>query len=257
MTDSASLKIDRAKEHVTELHLLLQKQRPYTYVLETDTKAGQRATFAKRNESVIHRAAIICGDAVHNLRAALDHAYWEIVSPFATTDKERRGLQFPFSETGARVDEALKTRLADRVSPSFYKFLLDLKPHGELGGNEYLWLIHKFDILDKHKLLIPTGDYSRISSETLIKQVPDFPAGLINCGFGQNKRDVAWSIPIMNRAQRRAAQIPDTGVLEKILDVPVDLIFTGTGYVNHLPVIPTLYNLINVASSTIQAMRNT
>lgn len=256
MTDSAILKIDRATEHVTELKALFQKQRPFVYVLETDTKAGQRATFAKRNESVIHRAAVICGDAVHNLRSALDHAYWEIVSPFANTDKERRGLQFPFSETEVRLDEAIKTRLADRVSPSFYQFLLDLKPHCELGGNVYLSLIHKLDILDKHKLLIPTGDYTRLSSEILIKQVPDFPRGLVSCGFGQNNRDVAWNILSMNRTQRRAARIPNTGVLEQILDVPIDMVFTVTGYINHRPVIPTLHKLIDVASSTIQAMRN-
>jgi hypothetical protein len=256
MTDSASLKIHRATEHVNELNLLFQKLRPFTYVLETNTKTGQRATFAKRNESVIHRAAIICGDAVHNVRAALDHAYWEIVSPFATTDKERRGLQFPFSETEVRLDEAVKTRLADRVSPSFYQVLLDLKPHGEPGGNEYLALIHKLDILDKHKLLIPTGDYTRISSEMLVKQVPDFPRGLVNCAFGQNNRDVAWNIPPMNRAQRRAARIPETGVLEQNLNVPVEIVFTIAGYVNHSPVIPTIHKLIDAANSTIQVMRN-
>ena len=186
MTDSAALKIDRATEHVNELNELFQKQRPFSYILETNTKTGQRATFAKKNEAVIHRAALICGDVIHNLRSALDHAYWEVVSPVATTEKERRLLQFPFSETEARLDETVKTRLADRVSPSFYQTLIDLKPHGEPGGNELLSLIHKLDIIDKHKLLIPTGDYTRLSSEMLIKQVPDFPRGLINCGFGQN-----------------------------------------------------------------------
>ncbi|PIV44623.1 MAG: hypothetical protein COS27_01300, partial [Nitrospirae bacterium CG02_land_8_20_14_3_00_41_53] len=188
MTDSAALKIDRATEHVNELNELFQKQRPFSYILETNTKTGQRATFAKKNEAVIHRAALICGDVIHNLRSALDHAYWEVVSPVATTEKERRLLQFPFSETEARLDETVKTRLADRVSPSFYQTLIDLKPHGEPGGNELLSLIHKLDIIDKHKLLIPTGDYTRLSSEMLIKQVPDFPRGLINCGFGQNNR---------------------------------------------------------------------
>jgi hypothetical protein len=256
MTDSADLKIHRATEHVNELNVLFQKQRPFSYVLETNTKTGQRATFAKRNESVIHRAAVICGDAIHNLRSSLDHAYWDIVSPFAITDQERRWLQFPFSETEARLDDSVKMRLADKVSPSFYQALLDLKPHGEPGGNEYLALIHKLDILDKHKLLIPTGDYTRISSEMLIKQVPDFPRGLVNCGFGQNNRDVGWNIPPMNRAQRRSALIPETGVLEKKLDVPVDIVFTVTGSVHFRPVIPTLHKLIDVARSTIRVMRN-
>jgi hypothetical protein len=256
MIDSAALKIDRATEHVNELNVLFQKHRPFTYVLETNAKTWQRATFAKRNESVIHRAAIICGDAVHNLRAALGHAYWDIVSPFAATDKERRLLQFPFSETKAGLDEAVKKKLADRVSPSFYQVLLDLKPHGELGGNEYLALIQKLDILDKHKLLIPTGDYTRISSEMLIKQVSDFPLGLVNCGFGQNNRDVVWNIPPMNRAQRRTERIPEIGILEKELNVPVDIVFTITGYVNHRSMIPMLHKLIDVTNATIHAMRN-
>lgn len=256
MTDSAMLKIHRATEHVNELNALFQKKRPFTYVLETNTMTGQRATFAKRNEAVINLAALICGDVVHNLRSALDHAYWALVSPVATTDWERKNVQFPYSETGARLDDAVKKRFADRVSPTFYQALLDLKPHGEPEGNEFLALIHKFDILDKHKLLIPTGDYTRLSSETLIKQVPDFPRGLVNCGFGQNNRDVAWNILPMNRAQRRSSRIPESGILEQELNVPVDIVFTITGYVDHRPVIPTLHKLIDVASSTIQVIRN-
>lgn len=256
MTDNAMLKIHRATEHFNELNALFQKKRPFTYILETNTKTGQRATFAKRNEAVINRAALICGDVVHNIRAALDHAYWEIVSPVATTDKEMRNLQFPFSETEARLDEAIKTRLADRVSPAFYQALLDLKPHGEPGGNEFLALIHKLDILDKHKLLIPTGDYTRLSSEMLIKQVPDFPRGLGNCGFGQNHRDVAWSIPPMNRGQRRSAKIPESGILEQELNVPVDIVFTVAGCVHFRPVIPTLHNLIDAAETTVRVMKN-
>lgn len=256
MTDSAMLKIHRATEHVNELNVLFQRKRPFTYVLETNTKAGQRATFAKRNETVIHRAALICGDVIHNLRAALDHAYWEIASPVATTDKERRNLQFPFTETEARLDEAVKARLADRVSPAFYQALLDLKPHGEPGGNEFLALIHKLDVLDKHKLLIPTGDYTRLSSEMLIKQVPDFPRGLVNCGFGQNNRDVAWDIPPMNRAQRRSARIPESGIFEQELNVPVDIVFTVAGPVDFRPVIPTLHKLIDVAEITVRVMQN-
>lgn len=256
MADSAALKIHRASEHINELNVLFQKMRPFTYVLETNTKTGQRATFAKRSETTIEKAAVICGDIVHNLRAALDHAYWEIVSPVATTDKERRNLQFPFSETEARLDEAVKTRLADRVSPTFYQALLDLKPHGEPGGNEFLALIHKLDIIDKHKLLVPTGDYTRLSSEMLIKQVPDFPRGLDNCGFGQNHRDVVWNIPPMNREERRSAKIPDSGILEQELNVPVDIVFTLEGSISLRPVIPTLHRLIDVADATVRIMRN-
>jgi hypothetical protein len=258
MTDSAMLKIHRATEHVNELNAMFQKKRPFTYVLETNIKTGQRATFARRNEAVINRAALICGDVVHNIRSALDHAYWEIVSPVATTDRERQNVQFPFCETEARLDEAIKTRLADKVSQAFYQALFDLKPHGESGGNEFLALIHRLDILDKHKLLIPTGDYTRLSSEMLIKQVPDFPSGfgIVNCIFGQSHRDVSWSIPPMNRGQRRSAKIPESGILEQELNVPVEIVFTVTGSDRFRPIIPTLHKLIDVAETTVSIMRN-
>jgi len=256
MTDSASLKISRATEHINELNVLFQKKRPFTYAVETNTNTGQRSTFAKRNEAVIDQAALICGDIVHNLRSALDHAYWDVVSPVATTDRERKNLQFPFSETEARLNETVKTRLADRVSPSFYQALLDLKPHGDNGGNEFLYLIHKFDIIDKHKLLIPTGNYTKISSAMLIKQVPDFPKGLVNCSFGQCHRDVSWDIPPMNRGQRRSAKIPDSGILEQELNVPVDIVFTVAGASHFRTVIPTLYKLIDVAIITVDIIKS-
>lgn len=253
--DSANLKIHRASEHVLALEALFQKKRPFIYTLETNTKSGQRATFAKRNEAVIQSAALICGDIVHNLRSALDHAYWDIVSPVVTTENERRLLQFPFVETEARLVKTVKKRFADRVTPAFSQALLNLRPHGEPGGNELLYLIHKLDIIDKHKLLIPTGDYTRLSSAILVKQIPDFPRGLVNCEFGQNNKDVVWNIPYMNRAQRRAAKIPDSGVLEQELNVPVDIVFNLEAAGDVRLMIPTLHQLIDVTKASIFIMR--
>ena len=255
MLDSAALKVQRASEHIETLVSLFQKNRPFGYVLETNTKTCQRATYAKRNEAVIQKAALICGDVIHNLRSALDHAYWQIVSPVATSESERKAIQFPFSETEAQLAASVKRRLAHKVSPSFYQAILDLKPHGEASGNEFLALIHKFDILDKHKLLIPTGDYTRLSSEMLIRQVPDFPLNLINCSFGQNRRDIVWNIPPMNREQRRAAKTPDSGIIEKELNVSVDIVFTGEGATHSRPVVPTLLKLVDAASTTLSIIK--
>lgn len=254
--DSAILKIDRATEHINELNVLFNKTRPFTYALETNTKTGQRSTFARRNEAVVNRAALICGDIVHNLRSALDHAYWDIVSPLATTENERKLLQFPFCEAEARLDDTIKKRLANRVSPTFYQALLDLKPYGEPGGNEFLSLLHKLDIIDKHKLLIPTGDYTRLSSDIIRKQVPDFPPGLVDCHFGQNNRDVGWDIAPINREQRRKLKIPTSGILEQKLNVPVDIVFAVTNGTHIRPVIPTLHQLVDVVKATISIMRN-
>ena len=66
-----------------ELNKLFREKRPFTYVLETNTKTGQKATFARRNEIVANDAAIIIGDVIHNLRASIDYAYWEATNAFA------------------------------------------------------------------------------------------------------------------------------------------------------------------------------
>jgi hypothetical protein len=131
-----------------------------------------------------------------------------------------------------------------------------LKPHGEPGGNEFLSLLHKLDIIDKHKLLIPTGNYTRLSSDIIRKQVPDFPTGFVDCHFGQSHRDVVWDIPAMNREQRRRAKIPLSGILEQKLNVPVDIVFAVADVVSLRPVIPTLHQLVDVTTTTIGIMRS-
>jgi hypothetical protein len=254
MTISAQLKIDRASKHIIELNELFSKERPFTYILETNTETGERATFAKKNETVIEAAAVICGDAIHNLRSALDHAYWDIVSPLVQ-EWELRNVQFPFSETAARLDVSIKNRLAERVSPTFFKALVDLKPHGELGGNELLYLIHQSDIFDRHKLFIPTGDYTRISSDMIVAQVPDFPfRGTM--GFGQNRRDVVWNVMPLTPAQRIMAGLGASPILEKELNVPVDIVFAVGAGPHSRPMIPTLHQLVDITSTTISVLRN-
>lgn len=53
MANSANLKVDRAAKHVAELDDLFREQRPFSYILETDLKTGERATFAKKDEAVV------------------------------------------------------------------------------------------------------------------------------------------------------------------------------------------------------------
>ena len=253
MIDSASLKVGRAAKHIDELNVLFQEHRPFTYVLEGNAKTGERAIYGKKNEAVIQQAALICGDVVHNIRAALDHAYWEIVSPHIT--KGQANVQFPFSKTAAHLDETIRKRLAHQVSDAFFKAMRAFEAHGERGGNELLYLIDQLDIPDKHRSLIPTANYKRLSSNIIRAQVPDFPVGLSNCGFGRNHRDVVWKVQPMSRIHRRRANVPHSGIFEQELDVPIDIVFAVAAAGEVRPVIPTLYQIADVATDTIKGMR--
>lgn len=255
MTDSATLKVHRASENIFELNELLSESRPFRYVIETNANTGQRTTRPKQNESVINAVALLCGDAIHNLRTALDHAYWEIVSPHVP-EGDRASIQFPFSKTEARLDEAVKNRLAHRVSPKFFDAIIALKPHREPGGNELLYFIHEMDLLDKHRLLIPTGDYTQISGAIIRRQVPDFPMMLASISVGQNREgDVSWFIAPLDEEKRRALNVPESGILEQELDIPVQIVFSVAPAGHQRPVVPTLHQLVDVTKETVRIMR--
>ncbi|MFT5657769.1 MAG: hypothetical protein ACI9KN_001043 [Gammaproteobacteria bacterium] len=249
--DSSLLKIKRAEKHLAELSSLFRSKKPFRYFVETNCKTGQRATFAKRDETVASDAAIIIGDIIHNLRSAVDHAYWNCTKTHAKSDKERKNIQFPITSTEDALLSSVLPGLPKRVSESFCTALETLKPYRD-SGNKLLCAIHDLDILDKHKLLIPTGNFTKITSTILQKQIPDFPSGIIDCGAGNCHRDVAWNIRPMTWTERRKAKIPASNIIEKELDVPVDIVLNDLE--SFKPAIEALNELIEIAKTTIDTL---
>ncbi|TCJ26589.1 hypothetical protein E0X81_12830 [Halomonas sp. GDM18] len=221
--NSAYLKVQRAEKHLFDLVSFFEKSKPFGYFLEINYKTGGRATFAKRNAEVANEAALIIGDVLHNLRASLDHAYWDCTEKYAKSDGERRQIQFPIVSTHAALRDSVLPGLPVRVSHDFALALEGLRPYRE-NGNILICAIHDLDVLDKHKLLVPTGNFTRIDSEMIRKLVPDFPQGLSDCGFGDNHRDVGWRVNPMSRHQRRRLRIPPSSIVEQELEVPVDIV---------------------------------
>ena len=254
-SDQAILKVDRAAERIAELNTFLNETRPFRYFVKTDLDACKRSTFAEENHTAVDRTAIIIGDAAHNLRSALDFAYGEIVLPFATSPKERRAVQFPFSQTRDRLEEAVKNRLAHRVSDRFFKAIMRLLPHHEEGGNRMLAIIDEIDIPDKHTGLAPVADYRRISFDLLRTQIPDFPNLGGNIQVQGGVGDVQW--PLNGIPPDLGDAIPPfTGIFKKQIDVPIDIVIKVRGDGFGMPAVPTLNKLIDTVKGTIAIMRN-
>lgn len=258
MVSSAGLKLSRAERHIAELEDVIRTERPFRYVLETNTQTLERATYARRNELAVQQVGLIIGDVIHALRCSLDHVYWDRVSPFATNDAERRRIQFPFISDAARLEKAAKDKYADRVSESFYRTLIDLKPFGEAGGNSTLYLVDKLDITDKHKLLLPVGNYQTINTDILRQQIPDLPAGFMMIGyFGHNRRDITW------RTQRLPSDLgnlvaPTTHLYERELDVHVEVSLSdaAAGIPNPASATLLLRNMLNEVRSAVNLLQS-
>ncbi len=250
MSDTETCPHCGAERHA-ELAQLFKNKKPFRYYLETNCKTGERATFAKKNEEAANEAALVIGDVLHNLRAAIDHAYWNCTEKHAKSDGERRKIQFLITPTEAALRDSVLPGLPSRVSQDFANALVSLKPYRD-GGNLLLCAIHDLDVIDKHKLLVPTGNFTKIDSAMIQKLVPDFPSGLMNCSFGNCYRDVVWQVRPMNRTQRRKAKIAPSNIIERELDVPVEIVIGDIDPTK--PALQMLQELIDLSKNAIQTL---
>lgn len=107
-----------------------------------------------------HLDEIACcvGDAVHNLRSALDLLACQVVEKSGGNPDS---VHFPFAKTAADLTTGGRSKKGmigdkhfDRARPDAQQALLALAPHGEPNGNRLLWGLHRLDLVDKHQDLL-------------------------------------------------------------------------------------------------------
>jgi hypothetical protein len=258
-TDSASLKIDRAAKHVSELNELLRKNRPFVLVVQTYVETGQRTAFTKKNAAIINEIALATGDVIHNLRSALDHAYFGIVSPHCTSDKERRIVQFPFTSKALELRKTIIDGYAQRAGTGFFCAMLNLRPHGEAGGNEMLYLIREADNLDKHRLLIPAVDYTSADGNKWKAAFPDIPFNIAgdasNLTLALSSTTIRWvqhNVPL-NLLGRCIADI--LRLYEREIDLKPEVVLQIGALGRIYPLVPTLNQMIDAVRDTVAILR--
>src|SRR5262249_28235966 len=98
------------------------------------------------------RLSLLIGDGIHNLRSALDHLAWQLVVANHSTPNSETG--FPISDLPKNFKSLLHQRLGAASSQA--KAVCEgLQPYR--GGKDALWRLHRLDIADKHRLLIPVA----------------------------------------------------------------------------------------------------
>jgi len=168
----ARLKIKRANKHIAELEGRIDglRERLVT-TAHVDTNSGLEyieCSFAGiEKREVLEELSTIIGDAVHNLKSALDHVWFETVSRLIPSGDWER-TRFPVYPRN-NLESALRNLQIDVSSPYLFRFIVgQIKPYD--GGDWAIWPVHKLDIRDKHRLLIPFIHYSSISGIQLEDQ---------------------------------------------------------------------------------------
>lgn len=150
----ARSKIERARKHISDLdaaRAAFLGSNPYVGTPQFNGKENCTVYVLKSLPQIPDGIPVILGNAVHNLRVALDYVACELVR---SAGAEPKGVYFPICESADkyRSESPGKTR----GMPQIAKEMIDqMRPYS--GGNDGLWGLHRLDIIDKHRLLPMVG----------------------------------------------------------------------------------------------------
>ena len=148
-------KIERAKEHVHELNGQVAEYlagNPFQLRVRERSNPHDRLVYIEAKKPVPEHFALILGDAVHNLRSAIDHISYGIVHDKAPQPGR---VGFPFVDKAQRLAGAINTRQMNVAPKHVIDEIHALKPYP--GGNDLLHAVKSIDERDKHHCIILVG----------------------------------------------------------------------------------------------------
>jgi hypothetical protein len=166
---SSRRKVERAMKHVHDLNeLLVAFSQSDFYTVSVEDHEGSnnvRIDIDNSGFSAID-AALIIGDALHNLKSALDILYYQIMheSTGVTDHRTRFPIRNERKELVDSINGGLKQKsLADDPSALAIRDVIVDVIQAYQAGNYPLWALHELNILDKHQLIIPVFNLMRIT----------------------------------------------------------------------------------------------
>ena len=157
LSESMMTKLGRAKVHSDELDRLMQDWVPTQtrtmHLASDDYLEHTLRVIVDIPPRIVWWSAVV-GDAIHNLRSALDIWMWELVvsknENVAPTDKN---IYFPTCMTG-RAFRNWKQDTGKYLPEPLIDYLRSIQPYVDSANNVWIKLLHELDIMDKHKQLL-------------------------------------------------------------------------------------------------------
>ena len=178
-------KVDRSKRHIDDVEaqiIAFHESNPYPVVIEDDPRtAGKRIAKIGSPLIALPTSITLCvGDAVHNLRAALDHFVYAAVPAARRSHKTDFPVwRSPRHPTSSEVKLMVQQK-ARGASALLIDALHRLDAY-EGGSGQFVWLLDRLDVVDKHRLLL-TVNYAYRSFTfdvaALLRGVADWTADL-------------------------------------------------------------------------------
>ena len=160
--EGARLKIKRANQHIADIKSKVNGLiDAYTVTIETNANTGDESVrYGLPDSNTPIQIALVTGDAIHNLKTALDYAWMGVLSRFVPAAVDNFS-KFPILQSKNDLEAALNGREIHISAPNLFRLMVsDIKSYK--GGNDSIWCIHRLDIIDKHRLLLPVMNYTAL-----------------------------------------------------------------------------------------------
>lgn len=241
MFESADLKINRAQEHIGDLAKacdLFVKTHPYTLHIDNHSDAGTIGVEVRLGETIPTDLSLFLGDAIHNLRTALDHATWELIRIDGGT--QDRDTKFPVWGNQGGYESAcnrIKTPLGDTK-----KLFIALAAYPG-GVGEKLYGLNRLDNADKHNILTPVVGVATVGEIKVVKPNGQSILTMTNCSFSMGPDGIAKLLGNID---------PGLSVkFDQNSNTTLDIFFRDTEFFQGLPLIETLMDLSYSVSDVI------
>jgi len=128
-------KIGRADEHIQDLKTQLQDWQathPCSLVQKTDVDGHRHSLIVNvTNKPPMERWALITGDAIHNLRSALDHLVYAVARHESeqTIPPHWTGIQFPIVREPDNYLNEMSRRQINKLSDSVQRAIEKVQPY--------------------------------------------------------------------------------------------------------------------------------
>jgi hypothetical protein len=154
-------KVERARAHIFKLDTEATRffsRHPFDVSMTPFKRRGRFVFGVGERKGFPDRLfSLIIGDAVHNLRSALDY----LIAACATA----RGCpidktEFPVQPYKWGVEKIIQRKVGP-AGPTARRLVMESRPYRR--GNRYLHAVHELDRSDKHRLVVPVGCMTKVS----------------------------------------------------------------------------------------------
>jgi hypothetical protein len=159
--DNIRSKINRAEKHIRDLDAAIAsfiELPPYTIGTKPHFVEEIKHTtlYVASVQSIPIDIPLLIGDAIHNLRSALEHLMWQLIEAAGGTPDENTSFPIAWGTEGRQIYlSRMGNREIQKISSVAQNIMEKVQPY--YSGDDTLRKIQELNIWDKHRLPVVTA----------------------------------------------------------------------------------------------------